>query len=142
VLQCETDKEHVSGSTIAEFEKCVTVTQLRNFVLLNPSAPTEIRQKVNDRFAPLTSQVETVKVKNESVVTGAASRLLPVLDIAVVENVLNDVPCVSREFDSPHSSLHADYLALLDNGCASASNEPARENVSIGLDEILGWIVE
>ena len=142
MLKCETDKEHVSGSTIAELEKCVTVEQLRNFVLLNPSAPTEIRQKVNDRFARLTSQVETVKVKNESVVTDAASRVLPVLDSAVVENVLNDVPCVSREFDSPDSSPHVDYLALLDNGCASASNEPARENVSIGLDEILRWIVE
>ena len=38
VLKCETDKEHVSESTIAELEKCVTVEQLRNFVRFNPSA--------------------------------------------------------------------------------------------------------
>jgi len=79
VLKCETDKEHVSGSTIAELEKCVTVEQLRNFVRLNPSASSEIRQKVNDLFARLTSQVESVMVKHEPVVTNAASRVLPVL---------------------------------------------------------------
>jgi len=62
-LKCETDKEHVSGSTIAELENGVTVEQLQNFVLLNPSAPSEIRQRVNDLFVHLTSQVETVKVK-------------------------------------------------------------------------------
>ena len=66
--------------------------------------------------------------------------MLPVLDSAVVENVLNDVTCVSREFGSPDSSLHADYLALLNDGCASAPSEPARENDSV--DEILRWIVE
>jgi len=137
VLKGETDKDHVSGSNIAELEKCVTVEQLRNFVRLKPSAPSETRQTVNDLFARLTSQVETVKVKNEPVVTDAASRVLPVLGSVVVENVLKDVTCVSRELDFPHSSLHAVYLALLDNGCASASNEPARENVSRGLEEIL-----
>ena len=73
VLKCETDKERVSGSTIVELEKCVTVEQLRNFVLLNPNAPSEMRLKVNDRFARLTSQVETVKEKNEPVLTDAAS---------------------------------------------------------------------
>jgi len=137
---CPEKCEMLDLSTIAELEKCVTVEQLRNFVLLNPSAPTEIRQRVNDLFARLTPEVETVKVKNEPVVTDAASRVLPILDSAVVENVHNDVTCVSREFDSPDSSLHAVYLALLDDGCASVSGEPARENVTI--DKILRWIVE
>ena len=58
----------------------------------------------------------------------------------MVEKLLNDVTCVSREFDSPDSSLFVDYLALLNDGCASVSSEPARENVSI--DEILRWIVD
>ena len=70
-----------------------------------------------------------------------ASLVLLVLDsAAVVENVLNDVTCASREFDSSDTSLHIDYLALLNDGCASMSSEPASENVS--KDEILQWIAE